>query len=177
MLTTDQGNCSRWHFEQHSGGQYLLKLSESLTSVVYLGDNNYNGMCTSDNPCDVGVGDCDDDAGCMDGLICGQRDNFEQLAGLIGLEEGDPVSLNTADYNGKGDYCYDPNYDPSSFEYKWGLSIHDSSDLELSFGPDKSLASVHKHHKDLIKHSIWSLVENEHCKYFEPVTYTPPIKV
>lgn len=129
-------------------------------------------MCTSDSPCDVGVGDCDDDDGCLAGLLCGQRDNFEQLAGLTGLEEGDPVSLNTNDHDGNGDYCYDPDYDPLSYEYKWGLSIHDSSDLELSFGPDKSLASVHK---DMFKHSIWSLVENEHCQYFEPVIYTPII--
>jgi hypothetical protein len=81
--------------------------------------------------------------------------------------------LNTNDHEGDGDYCYDPDYDIESYEYKWGLSIHDSSDLEQSFGPDKSLASVHK---DVLKHSIWSLVENEYCQYFEPVIYTPNLK-
>jgi hypothetical protein len=106
----------------------------------------------------------------LSSLLCGQRDNFEQLPGLSGLKKGDPVSLNTNDYGGNSDYCYDPDYDIESYKYKWGLSIHDSSPLEQSFGPDKSLASVHK---DVLKHSIWSLVENEHCQYFEPVIYTP----
>ena len=31
-----------------------------------------NSCCTEDNPCDEGEGDCDSDADCKSGLVCGQ---------------------------------------------------------------------------------------------------------
>ena len=71
--------------------------------VKYLGDS----YCTSMNQCDVGQGDCDSDNDCKTGLKCGQRNNFEKLAGLTGLN-------NVNDTAGNGDYCYDPDYHKKS---------------------------------------------------------------
>merc|ERR1712086_1246568 len=63
-----------------------------------------DSYCTTDEPCEAGWGDCDSDDDCIGDLVCGQRDNFESLPGLTGLDvptEDDP--------DGDDDYCYDPN--------------------------------------------------------------------
>ena len=51
--------------------------------VNYVGDS----YCTKSKPCDLGVGDCDADTDCKQGLKCGQRNNGEKLPGLTGLEK------------------------------------------------------------------------------------------
>lgn len=68
----------------------------------YVGDS----FCTSKNPCDLGVGDCDRDTDCQKGLKCGQRNKGEKLPGLTGFEKFE--GKGGKDANKDGDYCYDP---------------------------------------------------------------------
>ena len=42
--------------------------------------NPWNSCCTEDYPCGEGYGDCDHDAHCLDGLVCG-KDNCKSLPG------------------------------------------------------------------------------------------------
>ena len=51
--------------------------------------------CTADNPCVVGEGDCDEDAECEAGLVCGEN-NCRQVSGQ---SEAGPASLDQSEHS------------------------------------------------------------------------------
>jgi hypothetical protein len=88
-------------------------------------------------PCSSGEGPCDSDSECLGNLLCGQRNNFESLPGITGLN-----TRTTYDPNGDDDYCYDPNFQVYSTYADTGVwDEYDRSDMNTTIQKDESYIS------------------------------------
>lgn len=99
-----------------------------------------SGVCNSDFKCSKGWGPCDSDSVCRGNLVCGQRNGFESLPGLTGLDK--PTTL---DPNGDVNYCYDPNFQVSTEnapnEWVDGWEEHDYYAMNTTIQKDESYVS------------------------------------
>ena len=69
--------------------QHTLTSTYSITAKCTGGDS----CCSEENRCGVGEGDCDSDADCLDGLLCGT---------------GNCPSTRSAFWDSDDDCCYKP---------------------------------------------------------------------
>lgn len=75
----------------------VCQIADKRKSLPLAKNSGDNG-CSSNDKCEKGEGDCDSDRECKTGLKCFQRENGEQVPGVI-IPSGFPKDT---------DVCYDP---------------------------------------------------------------------